>query len=266
MSAARPLGRLAASLRTFSTTPAAALRHRPAAFRVPAPAVAPAPSKASAPYTPAEIDELSAQFSPAQLDALLAGEAAIGADDFAARVERREGDPFALGYLDDLAHISPVLDLLPAGAPPAPTRVGKDGFIVPRQNLPPITDPAIKYTEEEAEETNKRLAEMTGMSLASINAIKTRIITTHSVTNQTRMGKIRKVYCMAIAGNGKGLLGVGEGKAVEALDAMQQAQYMAIRNMEPIPRYENRTIYGDVTSKMGAVEMKLMTRPPGKGP
>jgi hypothetical protein len=33
--------------------------------------------------------------------------------------------------------------------------------------------------------------------------------------------------------------------------------------MQPVPRYENRTIFGDVTGKVGAVELQLMHRPPG---
>src|ERR1700761_8639650 len=37
----------------------------------------------------------------------------------------------------------------------------------------------------------------------------------------------------------------------------------AIRNMKPIPRYEERTIYGDVTAKVGAVVVQLSSRPPG---
>jgi small subunit ribosomal protein S5 len=85
----------------------------------------------------------------------------------------------------------------------------------------------------------------------------------HAVVNQTRLGKVRKTYVLSIAGNGKGLLGIGEGKSEEPTEARTQSQYRAIRNMQPIPRYEQRTIYGDVKGKVGAVELQLMTRPPG---
>ena len=34
--------------------------------------------------------------------------------------------------------------------------------------------------------------------------------------------------------------------------------------MQPIPRYEERTIFGEVDGKVSAVEVKLMARPPGK--
>jgi hypothetical protein len=38
----------------------------------------------------------------------------------------------------------------------------------------------------------------------------------------------------------------------------------AIRNMRPVPRYEDRTIYGDVEAKVGASVVQLSARSPGK--
>ena len=38
----------------------------------------------------------------------------------------------------------------------------------------------------------------------------------------------------------------------------------AIRNMRPVPRYEERTIYGDVQAKVGASVVQLSARSPGK--
>jgi ribosomal protein S5 len=68
---------------------------------------------------------------------------------------------------------------------------------------------------------------------------------------------------LAVAGNGKGLLGIGWGKAEEPEDARAKALQMAIRNMRPVPMYESRTIFGDVEGKCGAVRVELMSRPPG---
>ncbi|KAL4872644.1 hypothetical protein BDV12DRAFT_161909 [Aspergillus spectabilis] len=109
------------------------------------------------------------------------------------------------------------------------------------------------------------LMKMTGYTEFQLKGLKTRVLVSHRVVNQTRLGKIQSQYCLAIAGNGDGLLGIGEGKSEEQMDAQTQASYRAIRNMQPIPRYENRTIFGDVTGKSGAVELKLMSRPPGFG-
>ncbi|KAH8425406.1 mitochondrial 37S ribosomal protein uS5m [Aspergillus melleus] len=111
----------------------------------------------------------------------------------------------------------------------------------------------------------KNLVLSTGYSPGEIRGLKTKILVQHSVTNQTRLGKIRSIYVLSVAGNANGLLGVGEAKSDEASDAQTQSQYRAIRNMQPIPRYENRTIFGDVKGKVGATELQLMTRPPGFG-
>jgi len=117
-------------------------------------------------------------------------------------------------------------------------------------------DPEGKYTT---------LQKSTGMSLDDILGIRVKILVQNSVTNQTRLGKIQSLYVLAIAGNRQGRLGLGEGKATEAEEAMNQARLAAIKNMKPIPRYEDRTIYGEVEGKVSASEVQLMARPPGYG-
>lgn len=116
---------------------------------------------------------------------------------------------------------------------------------------------------EEITDALRRLMQSTGYSLDKIRGLKVKTLVSHAVVNQTRLGKVRRQYCLSVAGNGDGLLGIGEAKSEEASDAMTQSRYRAIRNMQPILRYENRTIFGDVKGKVGAVELKLMNRPPG---
>ncbi|KAL4784951.1 ribosomal protein S5, C-terminal domain-containing protein [Aspergillus varians] len=119
--------------------------------------------------------------------------------------------------------------------------------------------------DQEPSDALKTLMKITGYTSDEVMQLKTRALVQKYVTNQTRLGKVRSQYVLAIAGNGNGLLGIGEGKSQESADAKTQARYRAIRNMRPIPRYENRTIFGDVKGKSGAVELKLMSRPPGFG-
>lgn len=133
------------------------------------------------------------------------------------------------------------------------------------KGLEALKQPGIgKVGEIEIDAAMKRLMRQTGFSLSEIRRFRVKNLVVHRVVNQTKMGKIQSIYFLTIAGNGKGLLGIGEGKSTEAEDARRQAHYAAIRNVQPIPRYEDRTIYGDVKVKMGAVELELMTRPPGK--
>ncbi|KAI4232624.1 MAG: hypothetical protein LQ352_008316, partial [Teloschistes flavicans] len=112
---------------------------------------------------------------------------------------------------------------------------------------------------------SRRLMRQTGFSLRQILKFRVKNLVLHRVVNQTRLGKISSVYCLAVAGNGKGLMGIGEGKSANNSDARVQARNAAIRNMQAIPMYESRTIFGDVKGKVSATEVTLMTRPPGFG-
>ena len=109
-----------------------------------------------------------------------------------------------------------------------------------------------------------RLMQMTGLNTGQISSLRVKSIVDHRVANQTRLGKIYKMYYLSVAGNGNGLVGIGEGKSADSAEARTQSQYRAIRNMRPIMRYEGRTIFGDVKGKMSATELELYSRPPGK--
>ncbi|KAF2428807.1 hypothetical protein EJ08DRAFT_688584 [Tothia fuscella] len=135
--------------------------------------------------------------------------------------------------------------------------------------VPKFDDPRIRWPFGDDDDPNaagyKRLALQTGFTLDQIKKFRTKRLVTHRVVNQTRMGKIASMYNLTIAGNGQGLLGIGEGKSAEPEDAARQSLLNAIRNMKPIHRYEGRTIYGEVDGKVGAVQVKLSARPPGFG-
>ncbi|KAF2131332.1 hypothetical protein P153DRAFT_364931 [Dothidotthia symphoricarpi CBS 119687] len=120
-------------------------------------------------------------------------------------------------------------------------------------------------TEEEEDPRQKRLLLYMGWDKAKLRNIRTKTLVVHGVTNQTRMGKIRSLYYLTIAGNQDGLLGVGEGKSVEPDEGRKQSIMSAIRNMRPVPRYENRTTFGDLEMKVGATKVQLYARPPGFG-
>ncbi|ETN45073.1 uncharacterized protein HMPREF1541_09949 [Cyphellophora europaea CBS 101466] len=110
-----------------------------------------------------------------------------------------------------------------------------------------------------------RLMQMTGLSGRELAALRVKTIVVRRVANQTRLGKIYKQYFLSIAGNQNGMLGVGEGKADEGSAARFQSQARAIRAMQPIKRYEKRTIFGTVSGKVSATELELYARPPGFG-
>ncbi|KAK2882668.1 hypothetical protein FQN49_000142 [Arthroderma sp. PD_2] len=122
-----------------------------------------------------------------------------------------------------------------------------------------------KKPEVETPDITRKLVKITGYSQTELARIRHKILVAHRVVNQTRLGKIDKMYILCVAGNGDGLLGMGEGKSLEFENARDQAIYRAIRNMQPVPRYEKRTIFGDVKAKVAGTELVLMNRPPGFG-
>ena len=109
----------------------------------------------------------------------------------------------------------------------------------------------------------QRLEKITGLSMRTMKQLRVKTMVRRRVVNQTRMGKVASAYFLTVAGNKNGLLGIGEGKGREPEDARRQSIMNAIRNLTPILRYENRTIFGDVKGKVGATELELFTRPPG---
>lgn len=172
------------------------------------------------------------------------------------------------------------LDLLKLGDREA-WFVGSDGKPVPRQQTPMAFAPGLpkRFSDEEEAALEKgeddvdprdpdgiynKLMKSTGLTLDQIFNYSVRILVSHRVVNQTRLGKIASQYVLAIAGNGDGRLGIGEAKGQEIEETMSNAKIAAIRSMQPIPRYENRTIFGEVEGKVSAVELKLMSRPPGR--
>lgn len=139
---------------------------------------------------------------------------------------------------------------------------------LPRLSQAPPTKKSMKGDDVVEEEPPSaalvRLMQATGYNRRQISQLRVKTIFTKQVANQTRLGKIRKTYILSVAGNQNGLIGIGEGKAAQIGDARLQSQYRAIRNMTPILRYEDRTIFGDVDGKVSATELELYARPPGK--
>lgn len=105
---------------------------------------------------------------------------------------------------------------------------------------------------------------MTGLTEKELRELRFKTVIFHPVVNQTRLGKIRQYYSISIAGDGNGLVGYGEAKGLDASAARMQSQQRAIRNMRPILRHEQRTIYGDLKGKVGGTEIELYNRPPGE--
>ena len=134
---------------------------------------------------------------------------------------------------------------------------------IPR-GLPGLKETSSRKSDETLDPAMERLRRATGLDARTIRALRTKTLVQKYVTNQTSLGKINHMYLMIIVGNRAGMLGVGEGKSSEYNEARAAAFGNAVRNLRPIPRYEHRTIFGDVKAKVGGTGVELFTRPPGK--
>jgi len=209
------------------------------------------------PYTPREKQLLALKYTPEQMQAIEAGEEAIPTEHM--KKGKTRTDPMRIKYLDDFAEMRPILDR-PLEASDLAQESKREA-----QNERGNRRPQQQSDKpEDIDPHMLRLMQQTGFSLQEIRRIRVKNLVSHRVVNQTRMGKIQSLYFLTIAGNENGMVGVGEGKAAEDEDGRRQAMMNAIRNMRPIARYEERTIYGDVEAKVGASVVQLYSRPPGK--
>jgi small subunit ribosomal protein S5 len=202
------------------------------------------------------------------MKAIEMGEEAIPAKDLMEQGRLRT-DPMRIDYIDDFATVRPVVDATAAQLKEMNSSQIAEGE---QSTLGAALSNASKNKKdkgrkEDQEETDPhmlRLSQQTGLTKDEIRRIRVKNLVSHRVVNQTRMGKIQSLYFLTIAGNQNGMLGIGEGKAAEDEDGRRQAMMNAIRNMKPIPRYEERTIFGEVEGKVGASVVKLSARPPGE--
>ncbi len=215
------------------------------------------------PYTAREKDLLAMRYTPEQMKVIEAGEAAISPRDLA-KQGRLRGDAFRPTYMDDFATLRPLIDkpirLAIDDAQEQATQTRKS------KSDKKLAIPGVKYSGsgEDEDPHMLRLSQQTGLDRTEIRKLRVKNLISHRVVNQTRMGKIQSLYFLTIAGNQDGMLGIGEGKAAEDEDGKRQAMMNAIRNMRPIARYEERTIYGEVEGKVGGSIVQLSARSPGQ--
>lgn len=110
------------------------------------------------------------------------------------------------------------------------------------------------------------LAKLTGLSETYISKLTVRPLMVKKVVNQTKKGKIGSMYAMVVVGDKNGMVGLGEGKSREsARVALKQAHWNAVKNMVHVPRYEDRTILGNIAHRFHAVKLFLRSAPSGSG-
>ncbi|KAB1256901.1 28S ribosomal protein S5; mitochondrial [Camelus dromedarius] len=94
----------------------------------------------------------------------------------------------------------------------------------------------------------------------------TRILEVRSVFNMTaKEGRKKSVRVLVAVGNGRGVAGFAIGKATERIDAFRKAKNRAVQYLHYIERYEDHTIYHDISLRFKRTHIKMKKQPRGYG-
>lgn len=91
------------------------------------------------------------------------------------------------------------------------------------------------------------------------------VVNIAKVTKVTKGGRRMRFAATYAVGDGKGLVGIGTGKANEVQDAIKKAEQAAGRNLIKVTIVDGRTISHDVEGKCGRARVLLKKARPGTG-
>ncbi|KAI0087362.1 hypothetical protein BDY19DRAFT_955333 [Irpex rosettiformis] len=85
------------------------------------------------------------------------------------------------------------------------------------------------------------------------------------VKHQTGKGKVARFSVLTVIGNGKGLVGYGEAKDFETSSAFSKSLVQAFKNLDHVERFEQRTVWTEMSTKLGSTRLVIRPRPVGFG-
>ena len=92
-----------------------------------------------------------------------------------------------------------------------------------------------------------------------------RVVTINRVTKVVKGGRRFSFSALVVAGDGKGQVGIGTGKASEVPESIGKAGRIAKKAFFRIPLKDNRTIPHEIIGKFGASKVVLRPAGPGTG-
>lgn len=92
-----------------------------------------------------------------------------------------------------------------------------------------------------------------------------RVVAINRVAKVVKGGRRFSFSALVVAGNGKGEVGIGKGKAGEVPEAINKASRSAKKNSAVFDIHEGRTIAHQVVGRFGAAKVILMPGAPGTG-
>ncbi|PSK40410.1 hypothetical protein C7M61_000047 [Candidozyma pseudohaemuli] len=147
---------------------------------------------------------------------------------------------------------------------------------IPREANPDTSDLKLRFQVDEKKKLSpqqnfraariEKVALLTGYNKDYIRRLHVVNVLIKRVSLQTLKGKIPNFYAMTIVGDKNGMVGMGEGKSRQGVKtALEKGFFNAVKNLQPIARYEDRTIIGEIDYKYHAVRLSLKSAPAGFG-
>ncbi len=96
------------------------------------------------------------------------------------------------------------------------------------------------------------------------DGIKTKLVDTRRVSKVVKGGRNSSFAALVVAGDGKGRVGVGTGKATEVPEAIKKAEQAARRNMQKIA-LNGTSIPHETVGKFSCSKVLLRPAPEGRG-
>ncbi|XP_032032350.1 small ribosomal subunit protein uS5m isoform X1 [Hylobates moloch] len=94
----------------------------------------------------------------------------------------------------------------------------------------------------------------------------TRILEVRNVFTMTaKDGRKKSIRALVAVGNGKGAAGFAVGKATDRMDAFRKAKNRAVHYLHYIERYEDHTIFHDISLRFKRTHIKMKKQPKGYG-
>eukprot|EP00877_Chromochloris_zofingiensis_P006345 jgi/Chrzof1/1964/Cz10g28050.t1 len=91
------------------------------------------------------------------------------------------------------------------------------------------------------------------------------LLDVHTTSRMTRQGRMRTMHATVFVGNFDGLVGLGSSSGTNSQQVMLDAYLRAYKNLIPIPRYRQHTIYHPIDKTYRKVRVQMWPRPDGFG-
>ena len=101
--------------------------------------------------------------------------------------------------------------------------------------------------------------------MSKVSEIKEKLVAINRITKVVKGGRRFGFAALVVAGNQKGKVGFGQGKAKRVPDAIKKASEAAKKSLIKIPLRDGRTLHHDVKGKSGAGKVILRSAPAGTG-